>query len=277
MTENSETNTELPAFSKKTVWGTIFGIFMLPLIVLGSEIFAFGMLISIIAVCVLIANVGSYAKQISEQFIKIRKKTGQDFSSPEEFGAFDKSVKLWIRKHKFSFAKLCIWLVYLWSLVFSLAYSGNSGTPWWDFVGFLFLLFFGFAINESLSFKDGQGKKIDLLAIWRKRADEVSKQIFNRLDKADRKDKENTKLQKQLDDLKEQIIQEAAAKLETLEKQEAKEIKTMEKLIAEIESETKSLEEISERHPEVQGFLATRTDTSTSTKLIEEVRKKYSL
>ena len=277
MTENNETDTELPTFSKKTWWLTNLGIFILPIGVFASGLNAFGMLISVIAGMFALGNGVSYAKEVSEQFnLKIIKKNGQDFSSSEEFDAFDKSVKSWIRQHSFGLAKPFTLLAYFWLLGASASYPGENSMPWWDVCGFLFLLVIGWA-STQLSFEDGNGKKIDLMAIWKERAEAISKQIFNRLKKADAKDKENTKLQKQLDDLKEQIAKEAAAKLETLEKQEATEVKAMGKLIAQIESEIKSLEEISERHPEVQGFLATRTDTSTSIKLVEQVKKKYSL
>ena len=51
----------------------------------------------------------------------------------------------------------------------------------------------------------------------------------------------------------------------------------MQKLISEIENEIKALKEISDRHPEVQAFLSTRADTEASLKLIDEVKKKYSV
>ena len=112
---------------------------------------------------------------------------------------------------------------------------------------------------------------------WSKCKKAIEDQVNSSIRKANKKKREDKKNSKKLEQLETKIPGEAKSKIEKLKKQEAKELKKMQKLIPEIENEIKALKEISDRHPEVQAFLSTRADTEASLKLIDEVKKKYSV
>jgi hypothetical protein len=207
----------------------------------------------------------SRAQNVLEK--KIKTYNASDFKTQKEFKEYAKLVEARIAAKEIPI--MFISLPYIGVASYG-AYRSHDG--FFALLGVATVLLFSTVYLIIFSANEGE-----LNILWRKRKKAIEDQVNSSIRKMNKKNKEDKKNSEKLEQLETKIPAEAKSKIEKLKKQEAKELKKMQKLIPEIENEIKALKEISDRHSEVQAFLSTRADTEASLKLIDEVKKKYSV
>jgi len=206
---------------------------------------------------------GVYTSRALDAYKKgIKTYKGSDFKTQEEFKEYAKLVQA--RINAIDYQMMFIGLPYIGVASYG-AYRSHDG--FFALLGVVTVLLLSIVYVRILFIFSLLNEK------WSVRKETIERNII----KTNKKNKEDKQNSEKLEQLETKISGEAKSKIEKLKKQEAKELKKMQKLIPEIENEIKALKEISDRHPEVQAFLSTRADTEASLKLIDGVKKKYSV